>query len=100
MAPLRIARPAALDGAAPHERSMSMALCARAAALTTSRCPGMGLVALSIVVLAAAPALAALLVRRPLLAAALDSFVLVSVGGIVALHVIPESARIAGPIAL
>jgi uncharacterized protein len=60
----------------------------------------MGLVALSIAVLVAAPAVAALLVRRPLLAALLDSFVLVSVGGIVALHVIPESAHLAGPVAL
>lgn len=60
----------------------------------------MSLVALSIAVLLAAPLLAAALLRRPALAAGLDGFVLVAVGGIVALHVVPQSAHIAGAAAI
>ena len=60
----------------------------------------MSLVALSIAVLLAAPLLAAALLRRPALAAGLDGFVLVAVGGIVALHVVPQSAHLAGPMAI
>ncbi|MBI1945099.1 MAG: permease [Deltaproteobacteria bacterium] len=55
------------------------------------------LVVLSLAALALAPVLALALVRRPALAAGLDSFVLVSVGGVVALHVVPHSARVVGP---
>jgi hypothetical protein len=57
----------------------------------------MGLVALSLAVLVAAPPLATALSRWPSLVALLDSFVLVAVGGVVALHVVPQSASIAGP---
>jgi uncharacterized membrane protein YraQ (UPF0718 family) len=60
----------------------------------------MSLVALSIAVLLAAPLLAAALLRRPAVAAGLDGFVLVAVGGIVALHVVPQSAQLAGPAAV
>lgn len=58
------------------------------------------LVCLSLAVLAAAPLLAAGLVRRPALAVLLDNFVLVAVGGIVAVDVIPQSMERAGLIAL
>lgn len=55
------------------------------------------LVALSLVALALAPLMALALIRRPALAAGLDSFVIVSVGGVVALHVVPHSAGVVGP---
>lgn len=57
----------------------------------------LALVALSIGVLLAAPGLAAALMRAPRLAPVLDTFVLVSVGGIVGIHVVPQSAALAGP---
>lgn len=60
----------------------------------------MTLVVLSIAVLLLAPLIAGVLGKRPALASMLDSFVLVTVGGIVALHVVPQSALIAGPSAL
>lgn len=60
----------------------------------------MSLVALSIAMLLVAPLLAAALLRRPALAAGLDGFVLVAVGGVVALHVVPQSAELAGPLAI
>lgn len=60
----------------------------------------MTLVALSIAVLLAAPLLAAVFMRRPALAAGLDGFVLVATLGIVALHVVPQSAHIAGASAI
>ncbi|HEY4221292.1 MAG TPA: hypothetical protein VGO62_08110, partial [Myxococcota bacterium] len=60
----------------------------------------MGLVVVSIAVLASAPVFAWLLARSQPLAALLDAFVLVAVLGIVALHVVPQSAGIAGPLAV
>lgn len=60
----------------------------------------MTLVVVSIAMLIVAPLLASVLLRRPPLAAALDGFVLVAVGGIVALHVVPQSASLAGATAL
>ena len=58
------------------------------------------LVALSIAVLFAAPVIALALARSASLAQLLDSFVLVAVAGIVAVHIVPQSASIAGPAAL
>lgn len=58
------------------------------------------LVAMSVGALAAAPLLAQALQRRPALAAGLDSFVLVSVGAVVVLHVVPHSAEVIGAGAL
>ena len=58
------------------------------------------LVALSIAVLLAAPLVATLLSRSPWLGWSMDSFVLVTVGGIVVLHVVPQSAALAGPRAI
>lgn len=57
----------------------------------------LALVALSVGVLLASPALAVGLVRVPRLVPFLDSFVLVTVGGIVGFHVVPQSAAMAGP---
>lgn len=58
------------------------------------------LVALSIGALALAPLLALALARRPALAVGLDSLVLVSVGGVVALHVVPHSVHVVGALAV
>ncbi|MCC7070860.1 MAG: permease [Deltaproteobacteria bacterium] len=58
------------------------------------------LVALSLGALALAPLLAHALQKRPALAAGLDSFVLVSVGAVVVLHVVPHSAEVIGAGAL
>lgn len=58
------------------------------------------LVALSLIALALAPLLAQALQRRPALAAGLDSFVIVSVGVVVVMHVVPHSAEVLGPSAV
>ncbi len=50
----------------------------------------------SIVALAAGPAVMAVAARRPRLSAAIDGFVMVSVAGLIATHILPDAVAVAG----